>query len=107
MERMINNRLTWWMENSNIIDKIQMGFRKGKGCLENLLKVIDVRINNEINKVTTAAFLDVAAAYDNINYKIIVKNLDKAKCPGRIKNFIAKWMEYRIEFTREKRRINY
>lgn len=102
MERIVNNRLTWWMEWANVVDKTQMGFRKGKGCLENLLKItIDVSNNNKANKATLAAFLDVSGAYDNVNYNMI-NILDEFRCPGRIRNYIANWIQYRIvEFSRD------
>lgn len=36
LERMINERLLWWMEKKGKVDKSQNGFRKGRGCAENL-----------------------------------------------------------------------
>lgn len=40
LERVINNRMIWWIESKNIVDPKQRGFRKGKGCLENLTEVV-------------------------------------------------------------------
>lgn len=99
-ERMVNYRLTWWIEKNNIIDKSQTGFMKGKGCLENLSKaVIQIKTNLHKNIPTLAAFLDVKSAYDNVIYDILINRLDKIRCPIRIRNFIATWMLYReVEF---------
>lgn len=107
MERIVNYRLAWWMENKEIVDNIQMSFGKGKGCLENLLKIIlDIKNNNKENKITTAAFLDVTGAYDNVNYSIMIRMLDKLSCPEKIRNFIRNWMEYRnIDFVRKDQEI--
>lgn len=37
MERMVNEILNWWIEKKELLDKKQNGFRKGKGCMDNLL----------------------------------------------------------------------
>lgn len=44
LERMINTRLVWWAEKQNVIDKDQNGFRKRRGCLDNLMELaLDVK----------------------------------------------------------------
>lgn len=35
MERIINDKLTWWIENKDILDEGQNGFRKGSSCQGN------------------------------------------------------------------------
>ncbi|XP_025997464.2 uncharacterized protein LOC113005794 [Solenopsis invicta] len=40
MERMINERLIWWLERNNKLDPLQNGFRRGKSCMENLAKMV-------------------------------------------------------------------
>lgn len=36
MERLITNRLMWWLENNKLIPRSQYGFRKQRSCLDNL-----------------------------------------------------------------------
>ena len=36
-ERMLKNRLEWWVERNNIIPKNQSGFRKGRSCIDRWL----------------------------------------------------------------------
>lgn len=40
MERMVNEKLNWWIEKKELLDKKQNGFRKGKRCMDNLLEII-------------------------------------------------------------------
>lgn len=40
MERMVSERLVWWIEKNQILYLMQNGFRKGKSCLENLAKLM-------------------------------------------------------------------
>lgn len=37
LERIINERLTWWIERKEILDEGQNGFRRGRSCQENLM----------------------------------------------------------------------
>lgn len=60
MERLVNERLTWWTEKKPILHKTQRRFRKGRTCAENLFDLkIYVGENKENGKLMLAAFLDV------------------------------------------------
>jgi len=39
-----------------------------------------------------AAFLDVSAAYDNVNCSILIQKLMEKGCPLNIVRFIEKWL---------------
>jgi potassium voltage-gated channel Eag-related subfamily H protein 8 len=36
LERMINMRISWWLENNQKFSETQYGFRRNKGCTDNL-----------------------------------------------------------------------
>jgi len=99
-ERMINERLIWWAENGDKINKEQNGFRRGKSCMENLAKIFtDIKCETLEEKYVLVAYLDVSSAYDNVRYGNMIDILKRAKCPGRIIKFFNKWMIYRdVEF---------
>ncbi|XP_071575008.1 uncharacterized protein [Temnothorax nylanderi] len=43
-ERMINERLIWWAESAHKFNPSQNGFRRGKSCADNLVKIVsDIR----------------------------------------------------------------
>ncbi|XP_077277527.1 uncharacterized protein LOC143905805 isoform X2 [Temnothorax americanus] len=74
IERLINERLMWWAENEDKFSKSQSGFRR--------------------------AFSDVSAAYDCVNYWIMMDNLVALHCPVNIARFICKWLYCRrVRFT--------
>ncbi|KMQ90820.1 rna-directed dna polymerase from mobile element jockey-like protein [Lasius niger] len=57
LERMVNDRLVWWAENNNKLDKNQNGFRKGRSCIDNLVKLnTQVEIGILEGQHTIAAF---------------------------------------------------
>lgn len=71
MERMVSERLVWWIEKNQILYPMQNGFRRGKSCLENLAKLMaEVRSQGLVGGYYLAAFLDVSSAYDNVNLNL-------------------------------------
>jgi len=73
MERIINERMSWWAESNNILDTNQNGFRRERLCGDNLLKITtDIKVQSAKEEYTLAAFLDVSSAYDNVNYTIMI-----------------------------------
>lgn len=85
MERMVNEKLNWWIEKKELLDKKQNGFRKGKGCMDNLLEIIiDIRNRIYEKKITRPTFLNVTSAYDNVQRNILIKQLYKIKCPKKL-----------------------
>ncbi|XP_076645575.1 uncharacterized protein LOC143355022 [Halictus rubicundus] len=92
MERMINNRLLWWCETTGQIPITQSGFRKGRSATDNILNLTaHIRTGFARHQITTAAFLDVSAAYDNVLWNILMDKLAKLGVPINTLSFIANW----------------
>lgn len=67
MERMVVDCLLIWLEKRKLLHSMQNGFRRGRSCAENLVKIVaDIKNATMRNDYTLAAFLDVSAAYDNV-----------------------------------------
>ena len=89
MERMINARLTWFLESNNLITDIQCGFRRQRSTLDHLAGletfIRDAFINNQ--QVVTVFFV-LEKAYD-ANWKHgIVKDLHDMGLRGHLPEFI-------------------
>lgn len=96
MERIVNSRLNWWAEKKKILDVNQNGFRKSRGCLDNLIEfTVDIRKSFLDKKKVIAVFLDVSSAYDNVQRRILGDKLKNEECPIRIRRFVDKWMKAR------------
>ena len=67
MERMVNTRLTWHLENKNILIEEQAGFRKGK-CTEDQITLISQSIEDgfQEKKNTVAVWVDMEKAFDRV-----------------------------------------
>ena len=65
MERIVNNRLTWFLETNKLINPAQSGFRKNKSTVDQLIKLQNT-IQNQIKGkgAVLGVFLDLQKAYD-------------------------------------------
>lgn len=74
-----------WAEISEKYSPSQYGFRKGRSTRDCIAILIsDVKIAFEEKKLVGAIFLDVEAAYDNINIETFVKQMNLAGAPRNV-----------------------
>ncbi|PNF30200.1 hypothetical protein B7P43_G08428 [Cryptotermes secundus] len=87
LERMINMRISWWLEKNMKFSESQYGFRRNKGCTDNLaiLTTEIIKAFEERNTVS-AVFLDIKSAYDNVHCGTL---MDRLKAVGFSGNLIA------------------
>ena len=73
-ERMILNRIAPIVEGHLI--KEQAGFRAGKSCTSQLLNLTQhIEDGYQRGMITGAAFVDLSAAYDTVNHRILIQKL--------------------------------
>lgn len=95
-ERMISNRLTWWLEHYEKMPKTQNGFRCGRSCTDNLATLLSdiVKAFNE-DKVVAAVFLDIIGAYNEVLPDILIYKLIDLGIPECLLSFIYKMVSSR------------
>lgn len=102
LEKIINNRLTWWSEKERILPQNFLGFRTNKSCNDNIgLLVTDINSGYLRNKYISVLFLDIAGAYDNVVPSILINDLIELDIPYNIVCLIKNLMQYRklhVEF---------
>ena len=73
-ERLLLNRIASFVDDHLIPE--QAGFRPGKSCTGQLLNLTQhIEDGFEKGLITGAAFVDLSAAYDTVNHRILVKKL--------------------------------
>ena len=88
MERMINHRLTWFLQDNNIITKYQCGFQKGKSTTDHLVRLETyIRQGFVKNQHTVGIFFDLEKAYDTTWKGGIMKDLHEMGLKGRLPLF--------------------
>jgi len=90
MERMVNNRLVWYLERNIIITPTQRGFRKGRSTTHQLVRLESFVREAFIQKQhATAIFFDLEKAYDTTWKFGILKDLCHTGLRCRLPLFIA------------------
>lgn len=75
-ERIMKNRLQWWMEIRGVSPQTQFGFRRGKGvtdCVAHLS--VDIQQTLSKDQYLATLFLDISSAYDNVNLNILIQKM--------------------------------
>lgn len=66
-ERIIMNRLYWWVEERNLLPQSQYGFRKEKSCADNLaMFTSDLNLEVERYNCVAALFVDVQGGFGRV-----------------------------------------
>ena len=108
-ERMVNNRLVWYLESRNLLSNRQFGFRKNRSTIDPLL-ILTREIQNAFanQNQTIAVFFDLEKAYDTTWRGGILMQLADWEIGGNmfnvVKDFLSdRYLKVRIgsEFSSE------
>ena len=67
MERMVANRLCWFLETNKLFNKNQSGFRRNRACIDQIMRIQDDIHKSIHNKGSTVGlFIDLEKAFDLI-----------------------------------------
>lgn len=62
------------LETHNVLDQFQSGFRSGHSCITATLKVLnDIICAIDKKEYCVAAFVDLAKAFDSVDYEILLE----------------------------------
>nr|CAI5843233.1 unnamed protein product [Callosobruchus analis] len=90
-ERIIKNRLEWWLNHINILPATQYGFKKNYGTCDALLHLVtDIQLCFSDNDYLGALFLDIKGAYDNIDWAILHEKMTDLQIPKEVATTICK-----------------
>ena len=96
MEKMVNVRLSWFLEHHNVFTNAQCGFRKHRSPVDHILALdTEVRACFTERKHLGAVFFDIEAAYDTVLRPSILRKLFKYGIRGRIGLFIKNFLSGR------------
>ena len=83
----LNERLTKWCDRNNIIVEEQGGFRKGRGCVDQIFVLAGI-LNKRRKKLTCCCFIDLKKAFDRVWRKGLWKALWEEGIRGKMWNVI-------------------
>ena len=97
MERMVNQRLVWFLEKNNILTKHQSGFRKKRSTTDHLVKLESTIRDALLNKRhLVSIFFDLEKAYDMTSKHGILQDLYEAGLRGRLPMFVSSFLSDRV-----------
>jgi hypothetical protein len=89
LERIMNQRITKWVDSIKLINPCQSGFRKNHSCQDNIFKIIETcKIGLQNGQKCGKTDFDVEKAFDKAPHKGILMTLKSFKCP----NYIGNWL---------------
>ena len=93
MERMVNDRLVWFLEKNKLIAAVQSGFRKQRGTLDHLVRFETFIREAFIKKEhVVSVFFDLESAYDTTWKYGIMNDLHDFGIRGRLAYFISAFL---------------
>ena len=96
MERMINNRLVWFLEKYNLLSKFQCGFRHGRTTVDHLVRLESFVRNALLRREhLVAVFFDIEKAYDTTWKHGILRDLHLMGLRGHLPCFIREFLKDR------------
>ena len=105
-ERMILNRIAPTIEQHLI--KEQAGFRSGKSCTSQLLNLTQhIEDGYEEGMITGTAFVDLSAAYDTVNHRLLIQKLYNTTLDSQLCRVIQNLMSdqrFYVELNNERSR---
>ena len=79
-EKLLSNRLVWWLEKCTKLPDTQFGFRRNKGTRD-ALALLHAEILSTFSRKQNmlALFVDIKGAFNNVRIEILCKKLSKMK----------------------------
>lgn len=103
MQGIIKNRMEWTIEKNQNFSSSQIGFRRGKGCMECLAYLIlNIQRNFQRKLKSLVVFLDIKAAYDHVNIYHLYKTMKDLDISPSMKNWIFELLTNRKVFIRDR-----
>ena len=96
VERMVNERLIWYLDKNKILSRQQCGFRSNRGTVDHLVR-LETFIRDAFRRKehVVAVFFDLQKAYDTTWKYGILKDLHKIGLRGNLPTFIANFLSDR------------
>ena len=100
-EKLIHARLTTFLNEHNILSNNQFGFRKGHNTSHAINHLSEQVIKSlERKKVCAILFIDLKAAFDTIDHKLLRKKLDHYGIRGNVLSLLTSYLSERKQYIK-------
>ena len=100
LERLVFNRCIEFIDNNNLLNEKQFGFRAKHSTYMAIMQLID-KVNNAVerNKTTLGVYLDLSKAFDTIDHTILLYKLEHYGFRGVVKDWFTDYLNNRKQFV--------
>lgn len=96
LERMVNDRMVFFLESRGLIHNYQSGFRKGRSTMDPIIALEDAVRRAQVNKESVAAvYFDIERAYDMLWREGLLIKLSQLGVRGRIWAWVKAFLSER------------
>ena len=90
-EKIIKREVTSYLENNNLLNNFQHGFRKHRSCLTELIDYYNYILSSilEKNNNVDVIYLDFSKAFDKVDHQILLRKARNLGIGGKV----IKWLE--------------
>lgn len=100
LEKLLINRLVPFLNQHNILYKLQYGFRQGSSTETAVSELLDDVIKGiDSKKLVGALFLDLRKAFDTLDHTILLKKLDAYGIRGIANEIICSYLTNRKQYV--------
>ncbi|MDF4336140.1 reverse transcriptase domain-containing protein, partial [Vibrio parahaemolyticus] len=94
-------QLNTFLEQNNSFDAFQSGFRAHHSTETALVKVLnDIHLSGDASKISVLVLLDLSAAFDTVDHKILPDRLEKVVgLSGTVLNWVESYLQDRDFFV--------
>jgi hypothetical protein len=97
-EKIVRKKLIDHLEENNLLNQNQHGFRSGRSCLSQLLSHIDTILSYlEKGQNVDAIYLDFSKAFDKVDHFILLKKLESNGIKGKLLHWIKSFLTNRTQ----------
>jgi hypothetical protein len=95
-EKVIKNKMNQFLEDNQLMNTGQHGFRRGRSCLSQLLshysRIIDIL---ETGNGADVLYLDFAKAFDKVDHGVLLQKLTKIGIIGKVQSWLKAFITNR------------
>lgn len=96
LDKALTARLTYYMDENNLISPQQYGFRKNRSTVDAINKItVEVEENKKNRNPTCLIALDISNAFNTVNWNILITKLHKYKTPSYLVRMISSFLRNR------------
>ena len=96
IEKIVHKRITLYLDEHEILNTNQNGFRSKHSTQDTVAKFTDdIAMNINNNKCTLATFIDFRKAFDTVNHKILLTKIHSLGISNNVGNWLTSYLHNR------------